>query len=283
MSERPCVLCNHSIDDALQFGEKTTFEDITAHYYCLLLASNLVNNGEDEEGINGFMPKDIKSDIRRTIKLRCYYCKGRSATIGCCVRSCRRSFHLPCGLKNDCQFEFFDRYRSFCEEHRTIEEPKVIHQPTDLCTICYDEMGQYNLIKSIPLPCCNKNAWCHKLCLQKYAQTSGYFMKCPLCNNSNTFCTFIAKRGVFIPDRDAEWENESGPSTFYGFEQHNERPSVCVAKQCKCSRGRRYHVDRENHKYSFKACQDCGSHVAHFGCFNSKEFRCDVCATVWQD
>lgn len=62
-------------------------------------------------------------------------------------------------------------------------------------------MGKYNLIKSIPLPCCNKNAWCHKMCLQTYAQTSGYFLKCPLCNDSDNFREWIAQRGVFIPDR----------------------------------------------------------------------------------
>lgn len=36
MSERSCVLCNHSTDDPLQLGEKLTFEDTTAHLYCLV-------------------------------------------------------------------------------------------------------------------------------------------------------------------------------------------------------------------------------------------------------
>lgn len=62
-------------------------------------------------------------------------------------------------------------------------------------------IGEYNLIRSIPLPCCNKDSWCHKLCLQQYAQTSGYFLKCPLCKDSDIFRDWIAQRGVFIPDR----------------------------------------------------------------------------------
>lgn len=36
MSERPCVLCSNAIDDVLQLGEKTTYEDTTAHLYCLV-------------------------------------------------------------------------------------------------------------------------------------------------------------------------------------------------------------------------------------------------------
>lgn len=34
-----------------------------------LLTSNLVQNGNDDEGITGFMPKDIKAEVSRTKKL----------------------------------------------------------------------------------------------------------------------------------------------------------------------------------------------------------------------
>lgn len=36
MSAAACVLCNHSTNDALQLGEKITYEDTTAHLYCLV-------------------------------------------------------------------------------------------------------------------------------------------------------------------------------------------------------------------------------------------------------
>lgn len=130
-----------------------------------------------------------------------YSLHKKGATIGCCAKSCRKSFHLPCALKNDCRLEFHDPYQSYCDAHVNIKKPKNAHKPSDLCTICSDEMGEYNLIQSIPLPCCNKNAWCHKICLQQYAQTAGYFLKCPLCNASDSFREWIARRGVFIPDR----------------------------------------------------------------------------------
>lgn len=35
-SEAACVLCNSNVDDVLQFGEKITCEDTTAHLYCLV-------------------------------------------------------------------------------------------------------------------------------------------------------------------------------------------------------------------------------------------------------
>lgn len=35
-SEAACVLCNSTVDDALQLGEKITCEDTTAHLYCLV-------------------------------------------------------------------------------------------------------------------------------------------------------------------------------------------------------------------------------------------------------
>lgn len=131
----------------------------------------------------------------------CFYCHEKGATIGCCAKACRRSFHLPCALEHDCRLEFTNTFRSFCDLHHNIKEPKNVHKPTDLCTVCYDDMGEYNPIRSIPLPCCNKNSWCHKFCLQKYAQTSGYFLKCPLCKDEKLFRDWISQRGVFIPDR----------------------------------------------------------------------------------
>lgn len=135
------------------------------------------------------------------IRQFCAYCKEKTATIGCCVRACRKSFHLPCALKNECRLEFVDPFKSFCDVHNGIKKPKKVHKPTDTCKICFDDMGEWNPIQSIQSPCCNRDSWYHKLCLMKYALTSGYFLKCPLCNDSNQFRDSIAKQGIFRPDR----------------------------------------------------------------------------------
>lgn len=62
--------------------------------------------------------------------------------------------------------------------------------------------------------------------------------------------------------------------------QHNERPSKCVAKVCKCSKGRSYQVDSENSRYSLVCCHYCGSHAVHLVCLDAAEFRCDDCEAV---
>lgn len=36
MSSEICIMCKQDIDDPIQFGEKITFEDVTAHYFCLV-------------------------------------------------------------------------------------------------------------------------------------------------------------------------------------------------------------------------------------------------------
>lgn len=36
MASEICIMCRQDIDDPLQFGEKITFEDVTAHEFCLV-------------------------------------------------------------------------------------------------------------------------------------------------------------------------------------------------------------------------------------------------------
>lgn len=155
-------------------------------------------------------------------------------------------FHLACAVQHDCRFEFTGRFQSFCDAHHQIKKPINCHQPTDLCAICFDEMGQYNAIQSIRPVCCKRaNSWFHKSCLQNYAKQAGYFCKCPLCSDLTSFRMDIRRRGVFVPDRyvwldacirftpwqmqligfnmlfpfrDASWE-ETGRNRFYDFDQ----------------------------------------------------------------
>lgn len=95
--------------------------------------------------------------------------------------------------------EFKDTFRSFCNKH--VELPyKEQHEPEDECAICFEEMGKFDMITSVLSPCC-KTAWFHKDCLSKYAAASGYFFKCPKCNNSEEFKEEIPNRGVFIPEK----------------------------------------------------------------------------------
>lgn len=62
--------------------------------------------------------------------------------------------------------------------------------------------------------------------------------------------------------------------------KHNERPTKCVAKVCKCPKGRNYQVDTENHEHSLVFCEYCGSLAVHLDCLDDDEFRCDDCDDV---
>lgn len=131
----------------------------------------------------------------------CFYCKERGANIGCCDKYCRRSFHFSCAKRNDCLFEFANTFRSFCHQHHKIKKPKEVHSKTDTCNICLDDMGPYKPTESIQSPCCSKTNWYHRKCLMQMAHSSGYFFKCPLCNNNDFFREELKMRGIFIPDK----------------------------------------------------------------------------------
>lgn len=99
-----CVLCEQNSDEPINYGEKLCSHDITAHFYCMvnnfeflkgvwymsvytvnctlsvlqsillnfyfqLLSSKLVQNGDDDEELKGFLIADIKQELKRSAKL----------------------------------------------------------------------------------------------------------------------------------------------------------------------------------------------------------------------
>ncbi len=97
---------------------------------------------------------------------KCNYCNGSPATIGCSVKTCKRSFHYPCGLKEGGLFEFIDNYSSYCGKHRPILAVAAQSiSPTLKCLICFDDFknDQY----PIKPPCCSSqnNALFHRKCI----------------------------------------------------------------------------------------------------------------------
>lgn len=91
MSEKVCLLCGSDEVNNSELGELKECGAITVHYYCLvsaasiwngtlhfhlifalftqLLSPALLTNGEENEGILGFMPKDIKLEVGRIKRL----------------------------------------------------------------------------------------------------------------------------------------------------------------------------------------------------------------------
>lgn len=192
---RVCSLCNSSENDEQKYGELLSAQNITVHYFCLLFSPSLMTRGTEDEGIRGFLIEDIERELKRVKRLICCYCLKQNASLGCCVRSCRRAYHLPCGLEQNVSLEFVETYPSYCYSHaKFVQEEKPKRK--DTCGICMERISRLN--KSILIPCC-KNSWFHRTCLQKFATTAGDYFKCPLCNDKTQCLAELPRLGIFIP------------------------------------------------------------------------------------
>ncbi|XP_053667679.1 uncharacterized protein LOC128718030 [Anopheles marshallii] len=276
---KKCFLCKSSEDNELLFGKFYSKWKLTVHYYCLLLSSNLVQRGSnDTVGIFGFLESDIRKENERTKKCRCYICKDMHANVSCCSKKCLRTFHTACGIMNGCLSHYTDTYQSWCSAHVPLEPDSSPHTSVEPCSICYDEMGQYDVITSIKAPCC-RNGWFHKGCVAQYAQSAGYFFKCPLCKNEDKFLAEIPLRGVFVPERDAAWELEPN-----AFQEQLQRPTDCDAVDCKCQEGRSVN----NREWRLAVCGSCGSTCRHWQCMEQPVespvvYLCQFCRPILGD
>ncbi|KAL3874226.1 hypothetical protein ACJMK2_037271, partial [Sinanodonta woodiana] len=240
-----CILCQQCNEDEEIYGKMLKKAGITVHYFCMLFSSGLSQNGASEkEGVFGFLPEDILKEVKRGSRLKCIYCKKKGATIGCVVKSCRKVFHFGCGRKNSTLHQFFDTYRSYCPDHRPRQQCNVSDRlaffgtALSTCAICMNAVEARASNETLRAPCC-KNAWYHRLCVQKHASTAGlYFFKCPLCNNKEIFQAEMLTYGIYLPDQDAAWEQE--PNAFGDL---LERYKHCDAKKCKCLEGRDWNND----------------------------------------
>ena len=115
-----CRICGLGWDlpDKLELGPLYKFNACVAHLHCLMFSSGLIQSGEETDGIIGFLPDDIQAELQRGAKLRCAFCKEIYATVGCCQKSCSKSYHLPCGIKYGALSEYFGNFDSYCPSHR---------------------------------------------------------------------------------------------------------------------------------------------------------------------
>ena len=149
-----CFLPARPLDEAgnpLQLG--TLYEYVVdlesdvycAHYNCLLFSSGLEQGGDDDLGIKGFLPEDILKEWRRGQRLKCYYCAKAYATIGCSTKSCKKSYHLPCAIKNRSLQQFCGEFASFCSDHKPTQagDRSAIQEAGEPvpCGVCLEDMG----------------------------------------------------------------------------------------------------------------------------------------------
>lgn len=146
-----------------------------------------------------------------------------------------------------------------------------------ICYICYDEVDPRDMLGTLWAPCCKKNAWFHRMCVQQLAMSAGYFFKCPLCNNKTEFQKAMLDHGIFIPSQDASWELVPN-----AFEELLYRHNRCDAHKCLCPKGRE-HVSA-NAKWELTLCRTCGSQGIHIACGRLKwvkpMWECSECTSI---
>ena len=49
--------------------------------------------------------RNVPKAVHRGRKINCKVCLGNGATLGCNVKACRNSYHLPCALAKGCLLE----------------------------------------------------------------------------------------------------------------------------------------------------------------------------------
>jgi len=119
--EGVCKICGLGWDlpDELELGPLYKYGGCQAHLHCLMFSSGLIQGGQESEGIVGFMPEDVIKEWGRGSKLKCCFCKEIYATVGCCQRTCMRTYHLPCGIKYGALNEYYGNFDSYCPLHRS--------------------------------------------------------------------------------------------------------------------------------------------------------------------
>jgi len=282
-----CKLCfrpAQAPDSGLRLGPLFQFGYCVAHLYCLMFSAGLDQNGSDDEGINGFLAKDIVKEWRRGSQLRCIYCKERYATIGCVGKGCKKGYHLPCGLENGSLQQFFGNFVSYCGAHKPIQSPFLDKkgklksgkiEMREECGCCTMELEDGTTKDFLWTPCCN--GWFHRSCIEQTAENAGtHFFKCPLCNNKKDFTEEMLQFGVYVPDRDANWESENM------FDDQLQRHDSCDADTCLCPSGRKF--DEEDTDWEIMLCVCCGAQGIHVECGNLDKTRprwkCPLCKPV---
>ncbi|KAL7744812.1 hypothetical protein ACLKA6_007106 [Drosophila palustris] len=265
-----CLLCRSGQLNELLLGTPHIRQGNLVHQNCLYLSSNLVQRGDEVNDICCFTLRDIKAESRRTQNLHCYYCKRTGANIGCCKINCRKTFHTYCGIKNGAQNQYTGTFKSFCNLHIDSYRERPTAQVK--CAICMEQLigerESFSFAKYIHGKCCN-NGWYHRDCLQRYADSAGYFFKCPLCNDTKHFRS-VALWGISVPDRDASWERTDA------FADQLEVPLNCTADKCLNATG------RKSKKDELFYCTLCGGNPMHPECttFNADDYCCTDCGAV---
>ncbi|XP_014251057.1 uncharacterized protein LOC106667551 isoform X3 [Cimex lectularius] len=277
-----CCMCKSAQSDLYKFGQIYKASNLIVHYFCLLQASKIKQNGTDNQGIWGFLLKDIKEEVNRGKSLRCSYCLKNGATIHCCKKECRSIFHLSCGIIRGTKHLFFGEFKSYCDKHnkQQVIPISVVNnvQNTKVdCVICLCPISVVKTADVIWPMCCKPKTLLHRLCVQKMAFNAGYYFKCPLCNNKSKFRKNMKQLGIYIPNQEAAWEQEPN-----AYQELLINSLKCEAESCICPEGREFEKLRT--KWHMLVCSFCGVNNIHVACAKllpeykrHDNWKCSIC------
>jgi len=223
-------------------------EDISAHYFCLLFSSGLGQAGEEKEGVKGFLPVDIRKELRRGSRLKCVFCKKKGATVGCAEPSCKKSYHTTCGARHDCLLQYFGQFKSLCSKHRVVGGGRRRAGAT--CSLCQKSLGGGRRTDIVTGSCCESSY--HRTCVQSQAlATNRQNFRCPNCNCGPGWLEEMLEAGLFVPEQE-------------GLEVQEDR--LCHAKLCFCTEeaGRAHHGT--GGLWEIFKCETCGVKGIHGAC-----------------
>jgi hypothetical protein len=120
--------------------------------------------------------KNVKYQIEKSKKIFCLSCNKPGASIRCCIKKCKKSYHYLCGKKEGCHFD----NQSFdvnCSEHL---EDKIYHE--DLNSDIQCDVCNSGLDEDLLLLCSKCQRGCHTYCNQpKLSSVPEYDWFCSKC------------------------------------------------------------------------------------------------------
>lgn len=208
-------------------------------------------------------------------RYNCYICKQPSASVKCAQANCKRIYHQICGHNARCAFEFLDEFKSYCADH-VIQRP-LERRILDHCYVCFTAMDaqDYSPVSWVP-SCGCKPIYIHLECARRWALASGYMCNCNCGDGSEEYHDMLRNNGVFVPHKDAAWEESLG-----AYASLQIIPDTCDAASCGCPRGRRFAAKSGTSKWYLNRCSTCGSGCIHSNCWtgmeHGKKYSCSRC------
>ncbi|XP_015277258.1 PREDICTED: PHD finger protein 11-like isoform X2 [Gekko japonicus] len=120
MLRRQCAFCPEDEECSIMYIAEG--QNLAVHQDCLLYSSGFVESEEhNPENLDiRFDVASVVNELKRGRRLICNFCRKRGATVGCEVKTCRRSYHYFCALCDDAAIETDEVhgiYRVFCPNH----------------------------------------------------------------------------------------------------------------------------------------------------------------------